>query len=345
LIALYVISLEGSAGKTAICAGLGKHLLNDGKTVGFFKPTRAGAKSPPAEAIDSDAVFMRDVFALDEPESSLCPVISGDKALANRIKEAYAGISRGKDVVIIEDVRRQGPDGKPIEASHEIVEALDARVIIVEGYSKELPGGKLVSTCRDFGEYLLGVVLNKVPRSQLEHVRGEMLNRFGETKLSILGVLPEDRVLSMLTVGELAGHVQGEILNCTEKSVEMVENFMLGAMCVDPGPQYFGRKDNKAVIVRGERPDMQLAALETSARCLVLAGNKAPIPTVLSRAEEKGIPIILAGDDTSAIVSRIEDALGKTSFNQEKKLPKLMAIMEQYFDFQAVYKGLGLANR
>ena len=40
----------------------------------------------------------------------------------------------------------------------------------------------------------------------------------------------------------------------------------------------------------------------------------------------------------------IEDVLGKVRFNQEKKLPRLTEIMEQHFDFQAVYQGLGLAD-
>ena len=160
----------------------------------------------------------------------------------------------------------------------------------------------------------------------MEQVHEQLSSQTGG--IDILGVLPEDRALFGLTVGELAEHIQGEILSSADKSGELVENFMLGAMIVDPGPDYFGRKASKAVVVRGERPDMQLAALETSARCLVLAGNTAPIPAVLSRAEEQSVPIILAKDDTGAVVNRIEDALGKTKFNQEKKLPKLMEIME-----------------
>ena len=340
MVALYVTSFERSSGKTAICAGLGKHLLDDGKKIGFFKPIIADTKSPSMETIDGDSAFIKDVFALEEPVSYLCPVINDHNTLASRIKEAYSRISRDKDVVIVEGIWRQRPGGKPIEASYEIVEALDARVIIVEGYSGELFGAKFVNACRDFGRYLLGVVLNKVPGSQVERVRREMPTQFGEAGINILGVLPEDRVLSTLTIGELAEYIQGEILNCTEKSVELVENFMLGAMCVDPGPEYFGRKTNKAVVIRGERPDMQLAALETSTRCLVLSGNTAPTPTVLNRAEDKKVPIILAKGDTTAIVTNIEDALGKTRFNQEKKLPKLIEIMKQHFNFQAVYRGL-----
>jgi hypothetical protein len=194
-----------------------------------------------------------------------------------------------------------------------------------------------MSIYRDFGENLLGVVVNKVPRSRVEHLYNQL------SGVDILGVLPEDRVLISLTVGELAEHIGGEILNCAEKSSELVEDFMLGAMTVDSGLDYFGRKASKAVVVRGERPDMQLAALETSTKCLVVSGVP-PIHTVLRRAEDRGVPIILTKGDTISTVNSIELALGKTRFNQEKKLSRLGEIMEQQFNFQALYRGLGLAG-
>lgn len=330
MIALYVTSLEEFAGKTAICAGVGKRLVEDGKKVGFLKPIVTDGGEPSIGGIDSDAAFMKHVLALDEPVDHLCPVISDQGNLPNKVKEAYVKISPNKDVVIVEGISQQS-----------IVEALDARVIFVESYSQGLAKAKFIDECKGFEKHLLGVVLNKVPRGRVKQVRNEISTQLGEGEINILGVLPEDRVLFSLTVGELAEHVQGEILNCAEKSAELVDNFMLGAMCVDPGPQYFGRKTNKAVVVRGERPDMQLAALETSTKCLILSGNTAPIPDVVYRAEDKGIPIILVKGDTMATVTSIEDALSKTRFNQEKKLPKLAEIMEQYFDFQALYRGLG----
>jgi len=332
LAALYVTSPYAGAGKTAVCAGLGRHLKDDGKKVGFFKPIIAEIKSP--EAIDSDTQFMKQVLALREPVNSLCPVIEG-KDITREIKQAYTKVSKGKEVVIVEGVWRQRPGGKPAEASYEVAKALDARVIIVEPYSEKLSAAML--DYKDFSEYLLGVVVNKTPRSRLSA-------QLGKGEVNILGVLPEDRMLLGLTVGELAEHIQGEILNGAEKSSEMVESFMLGAMTVDSGLDYFGRKDNKAVVVSGDRPDMQLAALETSTRCLVVSGGVAPIHTVLRSASDKGIPIILTKDDINSTVSSIELALGKGKFNQAKKLSRLSEIMERQFNFQALYKGLGLAG-
>ena len=344
MVALYITSLQVGAGKTTVCAGIGNHLLGEGRKVGFFKPIVAGIKSLPMKAIDGDAVFMKQVLVLEEPVDSLCPVIDEKGNLTDKIKEAYARVSAGKDVVIIEGIWRQSPGGKSIEAPYKIVETLNAGVIIVAGYSQELFGAKFIDKCRDFGEYLLGVVLNKMPGNPADHVYNQLSAKFGEAGIDVLGMLSEDRVLSAFTIGELAEYIQGEILNCAENSAELVENLMLGAMTVEPGPDYFGRKDNKVVVVRGERPDMQLAALETSTKCLVLSDEVAPINTVLQRAENKGIPIILAKGDTLATVMNVEQALVKTRFNQEKKLTRLAEIMEQQFNFQAVNKGLGLTN-
>ncbi|MFC1928988.1 DRTGG domain-containing protein [Chloroflexota bacterium] len=334
MVALYVASLKKGSGKTAVCAGLAQHLLGNGKKIGFFKPVIDGSKSTTIGSTDRDAAFMKRLFALEEPVDILCPVFSDESRLRNGIKEAYDKVSRGKDLVIIEGISDE------FQASLGVVDTLNAMVIIVEGCSKALL--KAINNYKDFGKHLLGIVLNKVPRSQVEHACAEVTASLSQDGISILGLLPEDRSLFALTIGELSEHIQGEIIGNAKEPAELVENFMLGAMSVDSGLEYFGRKANKAVVIRSERPDMQLAALQTSVKCLVLAGNTAPKSVVLHSAEEKNVPVILAKDDITTIVANVEDALAENRFNQENKLPKLTEIMEQHFDFQAVYKGLGL---
>jgi len=331
LTALYVTSLTEGAGKTTICAGLAKQLLSNGKKVGFLKPTIAKE----VEGGDSDALFMRQILGLDEPVDNICPVISGQNNVASMVRRVYDGISSDKDVVIVEGM-----------CERNIVEALDAKVIIVEDYSKGSEGSeaKFDDAYKDLGEYLLGVVLNKVPLGRLEKGYDEFSSQFSKAGVTMLGALPEDRILFTLSVGELAEHLQGEILNSVEKSQELVENFMLGAMTVDPGPEYFSRKANKAVVVKGERADMQMAALETAVRCLILSGNIAPIPAVRYRAKDKNIPIIVVKSDTTTAVMAIEEALDRAKLNQAKKLPRLTEIMEKRLNFQNLYQELSLAS-
>ncbi len=317
---LYVISSKEAAGKTTICAGVGKYLLDNGKKVGFLKLLPDGSQS-------GDAAFMKQALAMPAVESLGFP--SDD---INRVKEACNRVAQGNDVVIVEGMYGPSPDDNQSKTAYKIAKALGARVIIVEAYSDQSP--RTAESFRGFEENLLGLVLNKVPKSQLERVKSKIS---AETGTAVLGVLPEDRALSTITVGELADCIQGKILNNAEKSAELVENFMLGAMVVDSGLTYFSRKINKAAIIRSDRPDMQLAALETQTRCLVLSGStKSPIVSVLQKAEDKGVPIIVSESDTSTIITRIEDALNKTRFNHEKKLSRFTEMVQSHLNLKAV---------
>jgi len=337
LAALYVTSLKAGVGKTAVCAGLAKHLDGDGRRVGYFKPMVADIREK--GAVDSDAAFIRKVLRLKDAAADLCPVI--DRGNVTRdIKKAYDKVAKGKDVVIVEGVWRLRPGAKPAEAADEVVRALKARVIVVEPYSAELAETDLSAKYRGFGKSLLGVVVNRVPARRLEALSEQLSSGAGD--VAVLGLLPEDRLLFGLTVGEIAERVGGEILNDAAKSGEVVENFMLGAMVVDEGPLYYERRANKAAVLRSNRPDMQLAALETSTRCLVLSGGVAPTYPVRTSAREKGIPIILTQGDTNSVVNTLEMALGKPRFNQPKKLPHLLQLMEKHFDYKAVEQGLSL---
>lgn len=322
MVALWLDSSTPGSGKTTLAAGLGKHLLTAGKKVGFFKPVIAASK----DIVNRDAVLMKEILNLTEPIEFLSPLFT-ESDFANGIKQAYARVSTGKDIVIVESVS----EGNRVYRN--ILEALNARVVIVEAYSDGLPRG--IGGYKDLGSHLLGLVVNKVPQSRIKQTSAQ----FDNAGAKALGALPEDRALLSLTVGELAQEIHGHLLSGVDKSAELVENIMLGAMYVDPGPEYYGRKINKAVVVRSERPDMQLAALETSTRCLVLCGKTAPAAVVLHRAETKNVPIIQIEDSVTNIAASIESALSKARFNQQK-LPRILEIMERNFDFKALYKGL-----
>ncbi len=327
MVALYITSLAEGGGKTTICAGLAQHLVNDGKKVGFLKPiTQEGA--------DSDAVLMKSILSLDEAPEDICPVLGDASKLSGPVKQAYDRVAKTRDIVIIE-----GTD-EPNETARNTVAALDAKVIIIDG-PEESPGNRMAKARKLFGDRVLGVVLNKVPASRLGQVRSQAEPAFTAAGLKVLAVLPEDRALFTLTIGELAAGINGEILNSADKSEDLAENFMLGAMTVDTGPLYYGLKENKVAVLKSERADMQLAALQTSTRCLVLSGEQQPLAQIMGQAEDKKVPIIMAKDDVATIVSNIEDALARTRFSAEK-LPRLSDIIEEHLDFPALYKGLGL---
>jgi len=304
---LFIVSAEEAAGKTAICAGLAINFYNDGGKVGYLK-TSADA--------DGAIAFMKQ--------------IPGVGIVAKANLNEY-------DVVLMEGRVNKSATDETSEAAYAVAKETKAKVIAVETYSGR--ANDYIGVYQGFGKNFLGVVLNKVPQSQIKNTRDEAGARLEKAGIKLLGVIPENRVLLAITIGELAEKIGGKILNNEKKSAELVENYMLGALVVDSGLDYFGRKSRKATIVRHDRPDMQLAALETSTSCLVLGASPelpAPIPEVFFRAEKNGIPIIATGASLNDIVTTIDGALRNTRLNQTKKVDKLAETVRQNLDIKAL---------
>ncbi len=337
---LYVISWTPGAGKTALCVGIGTHLKRHNKKVGYFKPL------VPATGIDKDAQFIHQVLGLEEPVEALCPFQFTTEALTaedfpTKLIKAYTTVAKDKDVVLLEGLGGL-VDDKHLQASYQIANTLDAKMVILVPYSTDLLWERVNFCIGMFAQRLLGIVISRVPQGRIESSYTTMVSLFQRGGIKVLGVLPEERLLLGISVAELAEHLQAEILCCPEASSGLVENLMIGALSVDPGVDYFARKVNKAVITRGERPDMQLAALATSTKCLILAGGIAPIPQVLHWAEDKGTPILSVKEDTLSTVAKIEEAFLQARFRQQEKQGKLAQILEQRFDFATLYQSLEL---
>jgi hypothetical protein len=345
---LYMVAWEQGGGKTTLCVGLGKHLQSHNKRVGYLKPVALTATEV-SPGVDKDARFVHLALSLEEPVEALCPFYLNSQALKAELAEkdfphrllgAYSAVAKDKDVVLLEGWGGLGRDNGLLQASCQMADILDAKVIILIPYSTDLQRGRIHVSANKFDQRLLGVVINRVPQGKMESTRTEVVPLFHKEGGKVLGVLPEERLLFGVSVAELAEHLQAEVLCCHESLGELVENLMIGALSVDPGVDYFARKVNKAVITRGERPDIQLAALATSTRCLILSQGIAPIPQVLHWAEDKGTPILLVKENTLSTIAKVEETLVQARFRQQKKQRRLAQILEQHFDFDMLYQSL-----
>jgi BioD-like phosphotransacetylase family protein len=279
MVSLYLASTK-AAGKTAICSGLGRKLVKQGKKVGYFKPVHVTEDN----VANKDVVFIKEMLELSESLNVLCPQhLSGkelwtslteeEAAFTQGLKKAYSKLAKGKDITLIEGVSGLGEDKVATLACYTIAEALDTKVIIVLRYVPFMDTNEIMKVARKLGQRLLGVILNFVPESNIEALKQYFVDYFEKAGIRILGVIPEIRLLLGVTVKDIASTLNGEIITSSDNADGIVENVMLGAMTPDSGIDYFSRKVNKAAVIRSDRADMQLAALETSTRCLVLAGR------------------------------------------------------------------------
>ncbi|MBM4082116.1 MAG: hypothetical protein FJ278_20590, partial [Planctomycetes bacterium] len=114
-----------------------------------------------------------------------------------------------------------------------------------------------------------------------------------------------------------------------------------GAMNVDAALKHFHMVPNKAVITGGDRADIQLAALETSTKCLILTGDLYPNDIIIGRAEQAGVPIIVVRTDTAATLDICENLTGHISLHSGK-IQRVADVVERELDFPLLYKKAGL---
>lgn len=355
MIGVFVGSTEPYGGKSLVCIVLGLKLKQKGKRVGYFKPLGFLPARVEGQVVDEDAAFIRDVLELPDPLGELSPVIVNEelyrKAMAEdvgegiraRIAQAYASLSQNREVMLVGGIGEVTVTGRALGAeARRLTDLLDCRALLVAPYKSERSVDGIFAAREALGERMAGLLLNDVPADRLPFVREEVVPYLEGAGVEVFGALPHDPVLRSVSVGELADHLNAQMLCCPDQREQLVEHFVVGAMNVESALRYFRRTPNKAVITGGDRSDIQLAALETASKCVVLTGDLRPSSRVVARSEEVRIPLLLAREDTLTIVDKIEWLLGKVRIREQAKIARATELAQEHLDFDALWGRLGL---
>ncbi len=347
----YFISTESYSGKTGLILGLGLKLKEKNYLIGYFKPIGNLPKRFKNMTIDEDADYIAQVLELKEPLQSISPIVlteetieeilrEGDFGYEERIKESFDHISQGKDVVLVEGGSGLA-EGKFIKlATKDIPNLLDLLVILVAKGDNLRVIDEILEAKEELKERLFGVIFNYLPPGSEEKMEGVVKPFVKEKGINVLGVIPMDKTLLGVTIEEIVSSLKGKFLCCPEKGSELVETFMVGAMGQEKALRFFRRKGEKAVITGGDRADVQLAALETPTKCLILTGNLHPSPVVVSRSEELGVPIVLVPDDTFTTIEKMEMLIGRVRVHEPQKLKKMKTLVEEHVDLEQIYQAI-----
>jgi BioD-like phosphotransacetylase family protein len=154
-------------------------------------------------------------------------------------------------------------------------------------------------------------------------------------------VLPEDRILAALRLGELARALEASFLCNGADENEVIERIMIGSVGHDPGVPYFSMHERKAVLTRFEKTDVQLAALTTPLVCLLLTGGQQPSPYLFDRAQSLGVPVLLTARNTVDAMEAVGDAYAGARFGGARKLERLHELFAEHLDASALEKLFG----
>jgi BioD-like phosphotransacetylase family protein len=170
------------------------------------------------------------------------------------------------------------------------------------------------------GDTLAGVVLNRAP------AKGESASYEG---IAPVAVIPEDRVLAAPDLASVARALEAETENLEGNESMTLDAPVIASIAADPGQAYFDRTRASSVIVRSDKPDLQLAALNAGAECFIITGGLHLLSYVNDRIAEDEVPVLRTKLDTKEAVSAIERLYGRTRFVADearlKRLDQLFA--------------------
>ncbi|CCO08507.1 phosphotransacetylase family protein [Desulforamulus hydrothermalis] len=345
---LYIMGSAGS-GKTAMAVGLALKFRQVGLKVSYFKPVGA---STATGKTDEDAVLMKELLNLSAPLEMIAPTTASPFYLSRgsrsaemlaTIKRAYQQMAQDNDLMIIDSAIFPHIMGTVGLDAPSLAAELGAGVLYLINIKNDYSLDQSVF----FNQYLrckgvpvLGNIFTHVPRPIQAKIEGVYKPLLDDLGFRTLGIVPRVRELSSPSVAQVHELLGGELLTGEKNLDLLVEDIMVGAMTIESALAYLRRSNNKIFITGGDRADMALAALETSTSAIVLTGGLYPDVKVISRAMEKGVPVLLVHYDTYTAIEKLSELSGRITANNKESIDKALENVERYCDWQSILNSL-----
>jgi BioD-like phosphotransacetylase family protein len=336
-------------GKTGIALSLGLEAQDRGDEVGYMKPRGTSLETVVGKTLDSDPMLAREVLGVDDEVHEMEPVVYSptfaEEAVRGRVdtdelhgevSSAYDAVSEGRGSVVVEGADVYTTGGVIDLTDADLARALDARVVLVAGFDGYRGVDDVLAAARVFDDRLHGVVFNGVEDADFDDVEEAVVPYLESRGIPVHGVLPYDRSVAGVTVADLRDRLNATALTDAPQD-GYVERFLVGAMSGEEALRQFRRTKDAVVVTGADRADVQSAALEApGVRCIVLAGGPEPPSAVLSKAREKGIPILTVGLDTVAVLDEMEDVLRRGRKPDASTVDTVRDLLVRHADVEAL---------
>jgi hypothetical protein len=342
---IFLVSNKPFTGRNVLALGLALNLKEKGSKVGYMKligkvPVKVGDK-----ILDEEAMFIHKVLELEDPVEWSCPFVftydlqyklfeGEDISVDQQIREVIKKQAELKDYLFVvggDNIFEGYSLG--IDSFH-LIKELKGKGLIVQLWDGETSVDDILGIKELLGENFAGAVINKVPVEEYPYVKEKVVPYLEGKGIEVLGVFKKDKLLEAVTVRTLLEVVNGGIVCCEDKLDEFVENITIGAMDPENAMRYFLRIPNKLVITGVNRTDIQILALETSTKCLLLTGGLYPSEMVVNIAKTKGVPVVVTSLDTFSAVEKIQTLVGKAILKEKGKALRAKDLVAKNFNLE-----------
>jgi len=343
---LVVASTREGAGKTSLIVGLG--MATEG-SFGYMKPFGDRLLYKKKRLWDYDSALVASVFGLPEDPKDMSIGFDHSKvrfmydgeAVGNKLKELAENAEAEKSALFIEAGRDLTYGISVGLDAVSVAGALGASLLIVmSGEDRTIIDdiAFVKKHVRLDGVEFAGVVLNCL--QDVEDFSNTYSSEIEGMGIPVLGMIPRDPELMHPSMGFLSELLFAKVMTGEDALDSVVKNIFVGAMSGDAAARQpaFSRP-GKLVITSGDRSDMIIAALDSDTAGLVLTNGIAPPSSIISKAAEKDVPMLLSADDTFRVAKQIDDASYLMRADEKDKIERLKRLVSENVDLATILGG------
>ena len=314
---IIIASDKSNSGKTMVRSVVSSYLKSKGISVSAI-PALHGISPSDKESLELPGVEV--VSGFDDIDANA----TSDKDLG-KISDVISKNSSGKMLI---------SESNSTDMSHnrKLAEASNSKILLV---ADSIDRAEKIKS--ELGESLAGIIYNNIARHRMDSIRSGDDDR-------VLSIIPENRYMVSSTVDQYAKHLKGKYIYESDKKNELVLNVLIGGIVLDWSVLYYESQKNVLALIRGDRPDLQLGALQAggNVKGIVLTKGIEPIEYVTYEAKKLQIPLIMVEYNTHEAADKISGIVAKSKFDHADKLESCLSHFTGNLSQRAVDKAMDL---
>jgi BioD-like phosphotransacetylase family protein len=290
------------------------------------------------------ATFSREY--LDNPSANHANLI-------DKMCRAFDRAAFERDYIIIEGSGHAGVGSVFSLSNAEVAKRLNAKVIIVARGGIGRPIDEIALNKAVFeaaGVEIIGAIINKVEPDKLEMVDKYCRIALEQMNIPLLGCIPHECKLTQPNLEQVVAETNGRWLNGKNTgSKNRIDKVIIGAMAAKGLVEHLVK--GILIIAPGDREDIILSAIATDGlrsdkliAGIILTRNILPDPKLMEMIEKTSIPVIMCGEDSYKVASKINNMTVKTQPSDEDKIPIIKDLITKNIDLEVIQHAFELQD-
>ncbi len=364
---IFIAATRMNDGKTTTSLALFSAIRSITERVGFIKPVGQRFVEVEGRQVDEDSVLLNQIFNVQTPIHAMSPIAihtsfsreyldNPSTNYANLIDKMCRAFDRAafeRDYIIVEGSGHAGVGSVFSLSNAEVAKRLNAKVIIIARGGIGRPIDEIALNKAVFeaaGVQIIGAIINKVEPDKLEMVDKYCRIALEHMDIPLLGCIPHECKLTQPNLEQVVAETNGRWLNGKNTgSKNRIDKVIIGAMAARGLVEHLVK--GILIIAPGDREDIILSAIATDGlrsdkliAGIILTRNILPDPKLMEMIEKTSIPVIMCGEDSYKVASKINNMTVKTQPSDEDKIPIIKDLITKNIDLEVIQHAFELQD-